>query len=304
MTTRPERLMPDFCSRRHPFHAATAIVTLMKLDVDLSRIRLLAVGTHQNYRGEVHEQEPDPGATLRPDTTVTLHVGCESPVDMVPFQFFYGVGGRRDRSGDWEGNARSLMAPFDAAVQRYRALTDYHAMRYRLGVIDEDHLRRYFELFAFESTETTASLSDRLLWAALLPSFHHWAGNPDLVEKAVTFFLGYPCRIIENVPARYNIPDHLWFRLGQSNTRLGGETALGRSFVEADSCYKVILSDVAPEDVPLYLEGGRGRRRLEALLDICMPGNLAHQIEIRARRTGLRPGDKQRAAYLGYTSHV
>lgn len=304
MNAAPGHIMPDFCSRRHPFHIATAVITLMKLGVDLRHLRLFAVGHYENYRGEVHAQSPEAGAPLTPDTQIVLHIGADSAVDIMPYQFFYGVSGGANRSDAWEDDARRLLAPFDSAVERYEGLAGYLAMQYRMGLIEPTHLTRFFELFGFSSKESAASLNDRLMWAALLPTFHFWAGNPVFVERAISFFLCYPCHITENVPARFHIPEDLQYRLGADNDRLGMETTLGRSFEETDSCYLVTLSDVSPDDVPKFLPGQPLRKRLEAILATCMPGHLEFKIQVLAQKTGFYLGRSRTSSHLGYTSHV
>ncbi|MDX9857489.1 MAG: type VI secretion system baseplate subunit TssG [candidate division Zixibacteria bacterium] len=300
----PEYTMPDFCSRRHPFHITSALVTLAKLGINLQRVRLLAVGHYENYRGEVHGQDPRPGTPLTPETAITLHVGADSAVDTMPYQFFYGIGGAANRSDQWEEDARLLMAPFDAAVERFDGLTGFLAMQYRMEFVDPSHLSRYFELFGFAPGDAAHSLDDRLMWAALLPTFHFWAGNPGFVEQAVSYFFGCPCRISENVPARFDIPPDCRYLLGQGGKHLGRQTTLGDSFVEADSCYIVTLSNVPPEQVPDFLPGKTLRKRLEAILSVCMPGHLEYRIRVLARRRGFHLGAQHNPGYLGYTCHV
>ncbi|MCB2229529.1 type VI secretion system baseplate subunit TssG [bacterium] len=299
-----EHIMPDFCSRRHPFHITTALVTLMKLGIEPVNINMLAVGHYENYRGEVHQQEPKPGTPLTPQTRVTLHVGADSAVDTLPYQFFYGISGATNRSSQWDEESRRLLAPFDAAVERMEGRSEFLAMQYRQDFIDRSHISRFFDLFGFASKEAASALDDRLMWTALLPTFHFWAGNPVFVEKAVSLFFNYPCHITENIPARFEIPEELHYHLGNPELRLGQETTIGDSFVECDSCYLVTLSNVAPNDVPDFLPEKPLRKRLEAILKVCMPGDLDYRLRILTRRSGFRLGAEPKAGYLGYTSHV
>ncbi len=53
MTQADQKIMPDFCNRRYPFHYTTAISVLAKMGVDVNDIDILAIGTYENYRGEI-----------------------------------------------------------------------------------------------------------------------------------------------------------------------------------------------------------------------------------------------------------
>lgn len=298
------RVIPDFCSRRHPFHLSTALATLMRLGVDVHRIELLAIGKHANYKGEIHGQEPKAGTPITADTRVVLTVGAYSAVDLMPYQFFYGLGGARDSTGAWEESGRRLLAPFDATVLRHMAITDYEAMKSRGGFFDPDHISRLLKLFNFDTGEDTDSPGEAMLWSALLPTFHFWAGNPDFVEKVLEYSLGYKFRIEEHVRARYDIPEDLQYQLGSGDGRLGQQTVLGKSFSECDSCYRVTAVDVAPDDVDRFLPGKAGYRKIEKILRMCMPGHLEYRIAIKTKRSGFVLGRAQKRGCLGYTSFV
>ena len=104
-------VMPDLVSRRARMHYVTALNELARLGVEMTRVELIAIGEHRNYRGEVHEQSPSAGTELRMDTRVRLHVGFPSAVDLLPHQFFIGFETRADVGHEWEERARRMMAP-------------------------------------------------------------------------------------------------------------------------------------------------------------------------------------------------
>jgi predicted component of type VI protein secretion system len=93
------------------------------------------------------------------------------------------------------------------------------------------------------------------MWAAIMPGFHLWAGNPEFVAHVLRFLFGFSFRFTENVAARYDIPTDLQCRLGLRNSRLGDELVIGRSFREYDSSYALTVSDVNPDDVADLLPG-------------------------------------------------
>jgi len=296
--------MPDFCSRRYPFRYVTALNILMKMGVELSRVNLLAVSEFENYKGEVHQQSPEPGEAVTADTQISLHIGCLSAADHVPYQFFYGVEGGRNRSSEWEDRAREVMAPFDSAVIRYRSLTHYEEHKFNLGVLDRDYLLRYLDLFDFKPGEDAPDISELLFWVAALPAFHQWAGNARAVSEVLQSLIGYPVEIVESISTRFDIPESMQSRLGEESGRLGEKLLLGSSFTECDSGYRVAIREVARDDIANFLPGGSKRRKLEWLLDICMPGNLEAVIAVEAVAAPTELGEEAQRSYLGYSTYV
>jgi hypothetical protein len=295
--------MPDFCSRRCPVHLYAALMILMKMGVDLRRVRLLADGEHENYKGEVRSQLPEAGEAIGPEDEVVLTVGAYGAFDHLPYQFFYGLDNHgATRSQDWEARARRLMAPFDASKIRSLARCEYEALQFALGFADRDQLSKFLDLFAFDTAELSEGLREDILWSALMPYFHHWAGNAELVTRALECLFGYKFRIIESVSARYDIPEDLQYRLGSQTDCLGAETVLGDSFAECDSKVTVVAEGIRAEDVRRFLPGQHLRRKLDQLLKTCLPGHLAFDVEIRPEQRDGALGAEGDGAYLGYSA--
>jgi len=143
-----------------------------------------------------------------------------------------------------------------------------------------------------------------VLWAAVLPSFHLWAGNPEKVADALALLFGYRFRIVENVPSRYDIPESIQYRLGAKTGRLGRESVIGRSFSECDSTYEIIIGGLTRQDMLAFLPGKEKRRKLEWVLSVCMPGNLDHRFRFEIDDPGMVLGKQERESRLGYSSHL
>lgn len=297
-------IMPDFCSRRFPFHYTTALNVLAKMDVDINRIDLLAVGEYENYKGEVNEQSPAPGAVLKEDTQITLKVGYPSVVDFMPYQFFYGLVGSKERSGEWEDRSRELMAPFDASVIRHDALARFEILKYNHGFVDLEHILSFLRLFDYEPEFGSHQINEALAWVALLPTFHFWAGNPSLAERALKLILGYDFEIVENIRSEYEIPEAIQYRLGSMAGRLGRESLVGKSFVESDSCYMVIVRGLHIGELRDLLPGNSKRRKIEAVLKICMPNNFDYKIKYVIAEKKLIIGKEKQRGYLGYSTYI
>jgi hypothetical protein len=293
--------MPDFTGRRYRFHYLTAINLLESMGVPLGDIRVRAEGEYENYRGEIRSQDPAPGQAIAPGSVITLNVGCYSAVDFFPYQFFYGLGGIRESDNTWETAARSVLAPFDAATIRYAAAMRMQALRYDFGITDGGHIRRFMELFEYRPGDEAQGAGRTTFLAAILPSLHLWGGNPSAVTIVLKRLFGYNVRLKENLKASTPIPEDIRYRLGSKTARLGSETVIGKSFDECDSRYEVEFVDVPPGEIRDLLPGGRARRRIEAFLDFCTPGDMDRTIAINVRRPAARAAAKK---YLGYSTYL
>lgn len=297
------KIMPDFCNWRFPFHFTTAMHILRKLGIDPKTIQILADGKYENYRGEIRKQDPAPDTQLTPNTKIVLRVGCNSAIDLMPYQFFYGLAGITDRASDWENGARRLMAPFDAAYIRFMAAISYENMKFNFNFIDENHLARYLELYDF----TGVDISDPVTaarWQSIMPTFHIWAGNAKKISKILRFLFGFDFIINESVPIRHEIPKELHYKLGSKSKRLGHESVAGRSFVEYDTGYEVVISGLKRADVSELLPGKQLRKKIEAVLNYSMPGNLDYKIKLKVEKERTLLGDKTNKGYLGFNTFV
>ena len=303
MTSARPTTMPDFCNRHHPVRIDTAIMTLLQAGVDLERVEILADGEGENYRGEIRHQEPGPGETIGPDTRVVLRVGRYGGFDDLPFQFFFGLESHGlARSSEWEERGRRLMAPFDAASVRAMGRTQYEELKFNQGFADRKHLTRFLKLFGLEWDITWNEMPAALLWLALLPSFHAWAGNAKQVEYALAALFGYQFVIKESQSSTCAIPQDLCYHLGVDEGRLGHETVLGESFCECDSAYEIIVKAVSARDLPLFLPGQGLSRRVEQVLDLCLPSQLERVIRVEPDNRTTTLGDGPDASYLGYNT--
>jgi hypothetical protein len=298
------QIMPDFCSRRHPFHYTTALNILRKMGMDVRRINILADGEYENYKGEIREQSPKPGTEVTPRTAVTLKVGFPSPVDYMPYQFFFGLTGARETDRSWEERSRRLMAPFDAAVVRHDADARYQILKYDGGIVEKEFLLRVLALYGFDFQNNIRKIGEIVFLFAILPSFYHWSGNPALVERILQFFFKFKFEIIENSSAAYPIPESIQYRLGSKSGRLGRETIMGRTFTECDSCYDVVISGIEPKEVEELLPDKPMRKKLDWLLSFCMPNNMEYKIKIKVKPKMTPVGADRKLCYLGYSSFI
>ncbi len=296
-----DAIMPDFAGGRYRFHCLTAINLLEGMGMALGDIHIRAAGEYENYRGEIRSQDPAAGTAIAPGSPIVLEVGCDSAVDFMPYQFFYGLQGIRDTGDKWETDARSLMAPFDAAKIRYEAAMRMHALRYDFGVTDAGHIKRFVELFEYREGVEEREAGERVFLAAILPSLHLWGGNPSAVTVVLKRLFGYDVRVRENVRTSTAIPEDIRYRLGSKTDMLGSGTIIGGSFDECDSMYEVELAGVPPADVRDLLPGGRKRRRIERFLDFCMPGDVDYKIAVRVERPAARISGER---FLGYSTYL
>ncbi len=299
-----EKFMPDFTSHKSPFHFTTALNTLIRIGVDLDRVEILAVGESENYKGEILYQEPAPGRVITEESRIVLHVGFPSAVDQMPYQFFYGLQTNVARSREWEMQSRELMAPFDAAVIRYTSVARNLILKYNLGVVEYEHLVRFLKLFDYDVFQSGDEMREALLWAALFPSFHYWSANPELMSHFLELLFEKEFRIIENHRAEFAIPANIRYALGAISGRLGKETILGKSFYESDSTYQIEVRNISAAEMRDWMPKGRKRKKLETVLDICMPGYLSRLIKLVSSDKRVHIGTKRCQSFLGFSSQI
>ncbi|RKX25370.1 MAG: hypothetical protein DRP47_09910, partial [Candidatus Zixiibacteriota bacterium] len=70
-----------------------------------------------------------------------------------------------------------------------------------------------------------------------------------------------------------------------------------------DSGYKVEC-DVKPNDIRDWLPGKKKRKKLERILNMCMPGNLEYSIKIRVKQEPSVLGTTSKTAYLGFGTYL
>ncbi len=295
--------MPNLTDRHHPYHFVTALTLLIKLGIDIHRVSVRAVGEHRNYLGEVLAQNPKPGETIENDSVISLDIGMASAVDYLPYQFFYGWQTGKDRGPGWEDDARHLMAPFDGSVARYNAIALHEQLEYSLALVNHDYLKRYLELFKFSLKDQPNDIQEALLWSAIMPGFHFWAGSPKYVAGVLHYLFGYKFEFTENIPTAFDIPGNLRSRLGQASSQLGSTWVIGRSFTEYDSGYQLTISEVPADEARDLLPGQAKRNKIEWVLQLCMPSNLECRIMVRVRAEDLQLGTT-RTGLLGYSSFV
>ena len=296
--------MPNLTDRHHPYHYATALTLLIKLGVDIHSVSIRAVGEHRNYLGEILSQQPAAGQPIDTDTPITLDIGMASAVDYLPYQFFYGWHSGQARGSGWEEDARHLQAPFDGSVARYEAIAAHERLEYSLALVNLDYLLRYLKLFDFVLPETPDNVREPLLWSAIMPGFHVWAGSTKFVAGVLHYLFGYTFEFRENVAARYDIPDNLRSRLGKDSSCLGNDWIIGRSFSECDSSYELTISDVPANKAGNLLPGKPQRNKLQWVLSICMPTNLDCIVHVKVVSDDLKLGSSKAGSLLGYSAFV
>ncbi|MBD3258805.1 hypothetical protein GF377_10255 [candidate division GN15 bacterium] len=295
-------VMPNLVNRKAPMDYVAALVLLARLGVDLNRIEILAAGEYENYKGEIRSQTPEPGEPIGPDTQVALEVGFPSAVDQMPYQFFYGLEHRADVGREWERRSRELMAPFDAAVIRYEGMVEQQSLRLALSHFDKLQIDRLLKVFGLPPLRIELDERELMLLVSLLPRYNEWAGNAEQLTEVLGTFFGFKCRVIENIPRRYDTPQRLWYRLGDRGAGLGRETLVGSSFTESDSACLLVIYDLEPDRVQQLLPGKPLRGKLDWFLRLSMPGLVLCDVRLRPRETGITLGGKPRPTYLGLAS--
>ena len=124
------------------------------------------------------------------------------------------------------------------------------------------------------------------------------------MAAVLSHLLRCPVEITESVSNSFELPDDCRSPLGSTSAGLGTSFVLGRSFVEQDSTYEVMVEGVPEERLTSFLPGKPDRLKLEWLLSVCMPSHLEYRIRVTPR-TKRHPLGKVGGAYhLGYGTFV
>ncbi len=92
--------------------------------------------------------------------------------------------------------------------------------------------------------------------------------------------------------------------LGSLSGRLGRESIIGKTFVESDSAFGIIIKGITPEEIKVFLSKGAKRKQLEAILAVCMPNHLQYTVKFDVSKRKTLIGRDKQAGYSGDTRHI
>ncbi|MEA3297251.1 MAG: type VI secretion system baseplate subunit TssG, partial [candidate division Zixibacteria bacterium] len=100
------------------------------------------------------------------------------------------------------------------------------------------------------------------------------------------------------------IPENIHTQLGSRFNSLGQDFLLGRSFSEYDSGYELRISEISSDNVIDFLPGKPKLKKLQWVLETCMPNNLQCNIRIEVDKKKFMLGKRHGESHLGYTTYV
>ncbi len=304
MNAPSKHLMPVLVDRRSRPSLVTAVNQLIKLGVDPDRIFVRLVGSNEDYDGQIRSQDPDPGTPLTEETEVVLDVGMVGIVDYLPYQFFTSPQRSSAASTTWETRARGMMAPIDGTAAKMSALMSFERMRFDEAIIEPGHLSRVIDLYGDRPRSCCSANTLLGLWTALMRDFNEWSGNPRGMAWVLGLLLDCKLHVRENTPAKHQIDPAIQSRLSTTYSHLGDDWVLGDHFVDHDSRYELILTDIRQAHVEDWLPGGSRRTLLEKIMTMCNPGHLQWHLRFELPFSARPIGRSHREAFLGVSWHA
>ena len=250
-------LMPDLAGlRRTARHRVdSAVLTLLRLGVDLGRIVLEAAGPGDS-EGAVVAQDPAPGTPLTPVSRIALRVGGSGGLDLMPFPL-------RDAS-DTEFRVDRLFAIFDNPALKLGFFLRQGGAYLALHPDEPLTARRWLEdLFSISVTPWPEARWHPL--ARLVPRLHALGGTAAAVRVAMAAMFDLPVADVRVSRSVVPVSAPAELRLGARNGRLGFDAILGGGIV-GDACVEITYGVLTLEQWRRMLAVNGENRSMPGLL--------------------------------------
>jgi type VI secretion system protein ImpH len=117
------------------------------------------------------------------------------------------------------------------------------------------------------------------------------------------YFGGIDAEIIEFMPRWVTIPEQYRARLGDAETRLGGNVTIGKRIRDFNGKFRVALGPLKLSTFRKFLPGGTDSHRLQRLVRFYVPDQFSFDVELLLRREDVPPLQLgSELAQLGWTS--
>ncbi len=296
--------MPDLAKAGSSTSFIHILAWLKKAGISLDNVKLLLKGVFENYKGEIINHLPPPGAEIDSSTVALLVIGSPSMVDQLPPSVFFAPRKRYMDLDKMELESRKLFSCFDSTIAKKLAVLEYILLTYDFVFSEESFSRRFVRAFGFP--EDGWNSEEMSLWMMLLPGFHQWAGTKRGTEQVLSKSLGTYVRIKEHQRGENGLPGEVQSLLGKRWSKLGSDWSLGKSFSECESCFKVIIGPISACRVRDFLPWGPMRKKLDRILKHCVPGQLRWSVSLKLKRRerSFSVGEKSSNCFLGHSTYL
>jgi hypothetical protein len=297
-------IMPDLVGPGSSTSFIHTLAWLKRVGVSLDNIRLLLKGVFENYKGEIINHLPPPGAEIDSSTVALLGIGSASMVDQLPPSLFF-VPRREYLDLDkMELESRKLFSCFDSAIAKITATLEYVLLVYDSVFLEESFSERFVGAFGFP--EEGWNSEELFLWTMFLPGFHQWAGTKKGTQEVLSKLFGIQFRIKENERGENSLPPEVQSLLGKRWSQLGSDWSLGNSFSECESSFRVVIGPISACQVRDFLPLGAKRKKLDRILNHCVPGQLRWGVALKLKEKEkiFSLGESTHNCVLGYSTYL
>lgn len=311
--------MPDLVTRRPTPSVVAALEGLVALGVDPERIEIVPVSPLEEFKGEIVGQVPHPGDELEARGTITLFVSRDGLSERLPHGLLEPLPTTQDEMHVtlepgtvpefWERQVaayapgRQFITVIDRALARLgRDIARVETALWPLGH-DASLPRGIFEMLGLPELDLD---DDEAFWlAARLHTLPQQIGPSEALASLLGEFLDLPvrCEWMIGRTIELEAPDRA--PLGTRSARLGESLALGPRFTDPVPALRVRIGPVPAAEHRALDSDPRWWRRIDALVDLCLPAEMESEtvLELRRADRGLSLGDAL-SARLGRSTYL
>lgn len=230
----------------------------------------------------------------------------ESLFDMLPEAIFlhpeeqFGSNLRKVQAlSEQEAKARQFLLPFEQLFFWMRLENEISAWQ-----LEENLLDWWSSHFPSRETDKLEG-RQRTVLLDMLPYAQEIIGNWALTAQWMSLFSGHQVRIEEETFPTYQLPESLQKRLGEAV--LGQDSVLGTSFADGIPAIRIVVEDLAPNELAGLLPGAAERDFLEEnFVQFLLPVETPFSIELIPKTTEspFELAEGNETNILGYTLHI
>ncbi len=290
--------MPNFATgtQAHTHSIHSALTALAALGVGAHRITVRRTGREAVEPGTVVSQSPAPGAPLRHDTGITLHIAGLGFTHALPV-------GMWDSGGEAYAGTREILQAFDDPLEKLKHWFHEGAPLFRIAADDPAACARWLHLFGIAPEGWPRDLWYPLATlAARLADLSCSAEGCALVLRTL---LNLPVQGFHHHPSTAPVPPSSISSLGRKSSRLGVDLVAGDTVEDLAS----LEINIGPVTLPVYerfRETPEGSTLLRRTLELVMPAATVYTVtwevldRTRPPQLGIREGNSR----LGINTHM
>lgn len=299
--------MPDFKSRPDDKSKSIndAYIYLRNKGVPDKNIFIYPLGEFNKFKGDIMDQNPEPGEIISSENNVVLAVNRMSICDLMPDLFT----DHRQRSNiddlfaenfSSQTGARMLFSIFDSACLKMLCRLEWIRDIYA-GLYLSDNFIDYFSSFLSLPERENDQINPEII-GFVLPKLYQFMGTEGALKVYMESVLGLKCSVSFNNLQTSNLPENLPGRL-MSNCILGKKMYLGKTYKSPNPLLTITFRVKDMKKMREIIPGGKKHKLFITIIELCLPGySEEYKMHIQPDSDEILfiPGE----TYLGYSAKL